>query len=247
MKPVSQKVQSRTDQHEQNSRKNILLSAKKVFASKGFAGARMEMIAEEAGVNKAMIHYYFQNKENLYQSVLTFLGESREKSLLQNIVNDSEIGSSQKVGALFYYLAKIHFEVQDPEFHRILAWDLAQGKNSIQLLARQLFAPAMELVGRVIEEGVKKGEFVTDAPLLHTWSFFSFIIQYMNGQRIFEGTFVERDFFQRYSKEEVILFLINQTLCGVGRPAVSTIAELVPQALSEEIDARVAVMKQEQL
>ena len=48
----------------------ILLAAVREFASKGYFGARTQAIAEEAGVNKAMLHYYFRSKEKLYFHVI---------------------------------------------------------------------------------------------------------------------------------------------------------------------------------
>jgi TetR/AcrR family transcriptional regulator len=51
------------------SEKKILEAAKKVFHEKGFDGARMQEIADEAGINKALLHYYFRNKENLFNAV----------------------------------------------------------------------------------------------------------------------------------------------------------------------------------
>ncbi len=47
----------------------IFNSARIVFQKKGFAGARMQEIADEAGINKAMLHYCFKNKELLFQAV----------------------------------------------------------------------------------------------------------------------------------------------------------------------------------
>ncbi len=48
----------------------ILLAATEEFAAKGFFGARTQSIADAAGVNKAMLHYYFRSKENLYSEVI---------------------------------------------------------------------------------------------------------------------------------------------------------------------------------
>jgi len=48
----------------------ILAAAVQEFAEKGFFGARMQAMAAAAGVNKAMLHYYFRSKENLYRQVL---------------------------------------------------------------------------------------------------------------------------------------------------------------------------------
>ena len=47
----------------------ILAAAKKVFVQKGMAGARMQDIADEAGINKALLHYYFRNKEKLFEVI----------------------------------------------------------------------------------------------------------------------------------------------------------------------------------
>ncbi len=47
----------------------ILEAAKVIFYEKGMGGARMEEIAEAAGINKAMLHYYFRSKEKLFQRI----------------------------------------------------------------------------------------------------------------------------------------------------------------------------------
>ncbi|QBN17593.1 TetR/AcrR family transcriptional regulator [Flavobacterium nackdongense] len=47
----------------------IFNAARIIFQKKGFAGARMQEIANEAGINKAMLHYCFKNKELLFQAV----------------------------------------------------------------------------------------------------------------------------------------------------------------------------------
>jgi AcrR family transcriptional regulator len=50
--------------------RRIVVAARKVFAQKGLAGARMDEIARVAGVNKALPYYYFRNKEELHRFVL---------------------------------------------------------------------------------------------------------------------------------------------------------------------------------
>jgi TetR/AcrR family transcriptional regulator len=47
----------------------ILDAARKVFVRKGMYGARMQDIADEAGINKALLHYYFKNKEKLFEHI----------------------------------------------------------------------------------------------------------------------------------------------------------------------------------
>lgn len=47
----------------------IFNAARIVFQKKGFAATRMQEIADEAGINKAMLHYFFKNKEQLFENV----------------------------------------------------------------------------------------------------------------------------------------------------------------------------------
>ncbi|WP_347158807.1 TetR/AcrR family transcriptional regulator [Pontibacter chitinilyticus] len=54
---------------ERSTEERILEAAKKVFLTKGMAGARMQDIADEAGINKAMLHYYFRSKEKLFEEI----------------------------------------------------------------------------------------------------------------------------------------------------------------------------------
>jgi AcrR family transcriptional regulator len=54
---------------ESNPEELIFASAIKIFHKKGLAGARMQEIADEAGINKAMLHYYFRSKQLLFEAV----------------------------------------------------------------------------------------------------------------------------------------------------------------------------------
>jgi TetR/AcrR family transcriptional regulator len=54
---------------ELNTEEKILQAAEGVFVRDGFDGARMQDIADEAGINKAMLHYYFRSKQKLFEEV----------------------------------------------------------------------------------------------------------------------------------------------------------------------------------
>ena len=58
------------EKHPPDAEKRILDAARKEFIANGLGGARMQAVADEAGVNKALLHYYFRSKEKLYQKVL---------------------------------------------------------------------------------------------------------------------------------------------------------------------------------
>jgi len=61
---------------DQGAEEKILEAARKVFTTKGMAGARMQDIADEAGINKALLHYYFRDKEKLFDTI--FMGEAQK-------------------------------------------------------------------------------------------------------------------------------------------------------------------------
>lgn len=56
-------------QEEQNTEQRILDAANSVFQEKGLYGARMQEIADKAGINKALLHYYYRSKEKLFETV----------------------------------------------------------------------------------------------------------------------------------------------------------------------------------
>ena len=57
-------------QPDTSTEEKILAAARKVFIAHGLAGARMQEIADEAGINKALLHYYFRSKDKLFETIL---------------------------------------------------------------------------------------------------------------------------------------------------------------------------------
>lgn len=56
-----------------STEEKILEAAKTVFLAKGMDGARMQEIADEAGINKALLHYYFRSKERLFEAIFSHI------------------------------------------------------------------------------------------------------------------------------------------------------------------------------
>lgn len=73
----------------------ILAAARKVFTTKGMAGARMQDIADEAGMNKALLHYYFRDKDKLFETV--FLAEAQKFFPTINAIFASEQPLFEKI------------------------------------------------------------------------------------------------------------------------------------------------------
>lgn len=54
-----------------STEEKILEAATNIFVTKGMEGARMQEIADEAGINKALLHYYFRSKERLFEAIFS--------------------------------------------------------------------------------------------------------------------------------------------------------------------------------
>ncbi len=80
---------------EKSTEDKILAAAKKVFLTKGMAGARMQDIANEAGINKAMLHYYFRNKEKLFEVI--FMDAAQKLFPRINLIIESEMPLFEKI------------------------------------------------------------------------------------------------------------------------------------------------------
>ncbi len=81
---------------DSSTEEKIYEAARKIFVLKGMEGARMQEIADEAGMNKALLHYYFRSKENLFKAVFKDIFSkffTRVKGTLL-----SEITAKEKLG-----------------------------------------------------------------------------------------------------------------------------------------------------
>jgi len=74
-----------------DQRKNILNAALGEFSGNGLAGARLQAIADEVGVTKAMIHYYFGSKEKLFREVFTVAYQTVIGDLLKCLETDKPV------------------------------------------------------------------------------------------------------------------------------------------------------------
>jgi TetR/AcrR family transcriptional regulator len=75
----------------ENTENQILIAARQVFISKGFEGARMQEIADQAGINKALLHYYFRSKEKLFEAVFSEVASNLFPAMKQMLEAELEL------------------------------------------------------------------------------------------------------------------------------------------------------------
>jgi TetR/AcrR family transcriptional regulator len=151
--------------HPEESRAAILKAAVGEFAEHGIAGARTDAIARAAHVNKALLYYYFKDKNALYEAVLDHVFSGLRARVTP--VLDSDLPPRQKMleylGAYFDYIAA------NPRFPRVVQGEWvrsgAKGSAPMQRVAKKYFRPIFEKLSAVLREGIRTGEFRAVNPM----------------------------------------------------------------------------------
>lgn len=154
--------------HDSETERRILDAADAVFLRRGTAGARMQEIADEAGVDKALLHYYFRSKDRLAAAV--FQRAARELFPFAVVTIASNLPLEEKVERFIHlYLDTIRRNPHLPGY--ILSELHHHPERAGQLLetlvgrpAEGLAPPVLETLGAQIEERVRAGRMHPIAP-----------------------------------------------------------------------------------
>jgi TetR/AcrR family transcriptional regulator len=141
------------------SRAAILNAAVREFAQEGLSGARTDAIAKAARVNKALLYYYFEDKEALYRAVLDQVFSGLLQSVLPVFARDLTPGEKilTYLGAHFDYIAG------HPLYPRVVQGEMLRANrgnvSEVQRLKKQYFLPLFTEVDKTLKEGIATGEF----------------------------------------------------------------------------------------
>jgi len=161
----------------EESRAAILKAAVSEFAREGVAGARTDAIAHSARVNKALLYYYFKDKESLYDAVLDEVF-SGARSAVQNALKQPLPPRERLLG---YVRTHFDYIASHSPYHRIVnAEFLRAGRepSRMQRVAQQYFRPIFSGVAALLKEGAESGDFRTVDPLQFIPSMISVIVFY---------------------------------------------------------------------
>jgi TetR/AcrR family transcriptional regulator len=139
------------------TRKKLLTAARLEFARHGFAGARVDEIAERAGVNKQLVYHYFGDKDALYLAVLEWVyADIREQERQLNLEGlPPEKAIRKLIEASFDYLAT------NPDFIVLLNDENRGGAPHVRGSTRleAMHSPLVKSVSHILNEGVRSGVF----------------------------------------------------------------------------------------
>ena len=136
------------------SRATILEAAGRMFAERGLSGARTDAIAAQAGVNKALLYYYFKSKEDIYWAVL-------DEHVTRFHVNVLRLLSQEGPAApiLLQYVSD-HFDFirAHPHYPRLFQRMMLTGGRRGERLVTERMIPVAQKMDALLRRGIRTGE-----------------------------------------------------------------------------------------
>src|SRR6478752_1776245 len=135
----------------------ILASARDEFSARGLAGARMDSIAERAGLNKRLIYYYFGSKDDLFLAVLE--GTYADIRAAEQQLHLDEIEPVEAIRRLVSFTW--HYYLDHPEFITLLNSENLHRAAHLKRSGRiqEMNSPLVALLDGVLERGRRDGLF----------------------------------------------------------------------------------------
>ncbi|MBN8219787.1 MAG: TetR family transcriptional regulator [Spirochaetes bacterium] len=200
---------------EAKTREAILRAAIDEFADRGFAGARTENIAKAAEVNKAMLHYYYHDKETLYNAVLESLYGSLDESedLIERLTK-APLNSVQHIHIFLKVIVAKHGDPKSKPFRCILAWELAAGQNNLKRVAQKYLVPRILSLSEVIARGIKAGELECKNPTLAVYSMISQVVFYYMHRGTYEETSIYKELYENVEPRHLLQFLLQNFIAA---------------------------------
>ena len=145
---------ARPKRDDPEARGKIAAAAEQLFAARGYDGTVVRDIAKAAGVNAAMIHYYFKSKEGLYRAILEGAA-SKVRSLLVETATGNDSTRDRLAHFVDAYAAYI---LSHPNLARILYREMLTGGKHILKIAQQYAVTNYTILRDTMSEGIRRGE-----------------------------------------------------------------------------------------
>jgi AcrR family transcriptional regulator len=148
---------TRTTRDPARTRRRILTAAKKEFAKLGLSGARVDVIAERAKVNKRMIYHYFASKDGLFLAVLEQAYTDIRKA--EQTLDLDHLEPIEAIRALVAFTWRYY--LRNPEFLRLVnSENLHQGRHlKASKTIREIHSPLERMVADILRRGEESGVF----------------------------------------------------------------------------------------
>lgn len=146
--------------------------AQRLFADGGYDGVSVGELARAARVNRAMLYYYFKDKRDLYRQTITNVLE-----LIPALWERDDLKTGAPAERLDRYVAALWEALaENRDAMPMIMRELASGGPERELIFNRYLVPNAVFVGKIIEDGISKGDFSPAPPSFVTVALISGII-----------------------------------------------------------------------
>lgn len=142
-----------TNHKEQNTESEILNAAKRIFLLKGMDGARMQEIADEANINKSLLHYYYRSKQLLFEAVFKS-AFSMLAPQLNTVMNDDSPLFDKIRNFTYNYIS---FVAKHPYLPNFIIQELNKNPEFLKKLVAEKHFPTIDKFKKQLEEQIALG------------------------------------------------------------------------------------------
>jgi TetR/AcrR family transcriptional regulator len=139
--------------------RKIMKAATKVFSRRGFDGARIVEIAEQAGLPKANVYYYFGSKEEIYDAVIAHLIQGWDDALKHISLDRDPIESLEA-----YVRAKLDYSRRNVEESRVFAAEILRGGQSLSRKDRDHMRLVTRRHAEIVDHWIASGKILPVDP-----------------------------------------------------------------------------------
>ena len=185
-------IEERKEREREERRKQIIDAAEKVFATKGFGGATIENIADEAELSPATLYLYFKNKDEMYASLNLRMLKVLVKKM-ENVYHQDRLDPEEKIRAL----EKALYEVYEHDPINVINVLRFQSSEELRNLSPELSSQIkngarnyLRAIAGIFEEGVREGVFLDRHPTAFAdivWGLFAGLVLWEHTKKGFDA------------------------------------------------------------
>ncbi len=142
------------------SEAKIIQSAQNEFITHGYKGATVQSIADNAGLPKANVLYYFKNKENIYHAVL-----KQTLDMWDQGIGDIDPSEGPKAAIERFVQAKVKMSFENPSASKIYAMEIIQGAQHLKEYARTYQRQWVREKAKLFQQWIDTGEMLDVDPV----------------------------------------------------------------------------------
>ena len=149
---------SRRDQQKNAKRLALIDAALAVFSRVGFAAAKIDDVAEEAGVSKGTVYLYFESKEKLFEGMV----KAKMVPMLDNVQEAMAKSTQSATERLRAHMTFFYTKILDSDRRQIMRLIMSEGPNFPHLAEfyhTNVLSRGQAMINEILQQGVKSGEF----------------------------------------------------------------------------------------